>query len=127
MSDGTDHTDTAAQVRAAAHDYEAALVRGDTEAAAEWFAPSDTVSRFGPEGHQAGPDQVAALRARTEPVAAPTWIHDEVRVLTPDLALHLAILHRGPATIQRTQLWQRNADGWRIEHAHVGRSERATS
>ena len=114
-------TSVAADVSAAAHAYEQALVDGDTAAAGAWFDDADDVSRFGPEGAQHGPDQVAALRAATAPVAPATWRHEAVTVLADGVALHVAELERGATTIQRTQIWRRTAVGWRILHAHVSR------
>jgi hypothetical protein len=109
------------EVHDAAHAYEAALVSGDTAAAAAWFEDGTEVSRFGPEGAQFGAAEVRALRAATAPVAAPTWVHDDVRLLAPGVATHLAVLHRGGAVIQRTQIWRHGDGGWRIAHAHVSR------
>jgi hypothetical protein len=117
---GTDSGDVAA-VRAAAHAYERALVDGDTAAAAGWFAGDDDISRFGPEGSQFGRDEVAALRASTAAVAAPEWLYEDVRPLAGGVVLHLALLQRGSTRIQRSQVWVRRDDGWRITHAHVSR------
>lgn len=108
-------------VYAAAHAYETALVDGDTEGAASWFAPHDPVSRFGPEGAQLDRASIESLRANTLPQPAPNWIHDEVRVLAPGVAVHLAVIDRGGVTIHRTQLWVETSAGWRIGHAHVSK------
>lgn len=119
--------DEPAAIRRAAHDYEAALVSGDTASAAGWFCDAEPVSRFGPEGQQLGVAAVVGLRQSTEPMPEPTWLHDEVRMLGSDAALHLAVLDRGGFHIQRTQVWQRGASGWRISHAHVSRLAGVTS
>jgi hypothetical protein len=108
-------------VLAAAHAYEAALASGDTVAAAAFFDADPSTSRFGPEGAQLDLDAVHALRASTAPAPEATWLHDSVRSLAPGIVLHLAVLDRGGATIQRTQVWVRRTHGWRIAHAHVSR------
>jgi len=110
-----------AAVRAAAHAYEQALVDGDSAAAVGWFDDDPTVSRFGPEGAQHGPEQVAALRAATAPAAAAVWLDERATELADGVVLHLAELVRGDVTIQRTQVWRRRPAGWRIVHAHVSR------
>lgn len=113
------------EVAAAAHAYEAALVAGDVAAATAWFETASDVSRFGPDGAQLGPAAVAAARAAQGPQPEPRWLLDEVRPLGPGLALHLAVLDRGAAHIQRTQVWRAGPGGWRIAHAHVARLEGA--
>lgn len=113
--------DVHAEVAAAAHAYEAALVAGDVGAATAWFEGADDVSRFGPDGAQLGPAAVAAARAAQGPQPEPAWLLDEVRPLGPGLALHLAVLARGDVHVQRTQVWRQGRDGWRITHAHVAR------
>jgi hypothetical protein len=114
-------TSVAEDVSAAAHAYEQALVDGDTAAATAWFDDSPDVSRFGPEGAQYGPAQVAALRAATAPTAPATWRHEAVTPLAADVALHTCELDRGTTTVQRSQVWRRTGAGWRIVHAHVSR------
>jgi hypothetical protein len=116
-----DTATTTAAVSAAAHAYEQALVDGDTAAAAGWFDDAATVSRFGPEGGQHGPEAVRALRATTPPAAPATWRREDVTVLADGVVLHVAELDRGATTIQRTQVWRRTERGWRILHAHVSR------
>lgn len=113
------------EVQSAARLYEAALVAGDVEAATAAFLPGDPVSRFGPDGEAFGPAEVAGARAAQASAPEPVWLHEEVRVLGDDVALHLALLDRGGALVQRTQVWVATDDGWRIGHAHVSR--RATS
>lgn len=120
MSSPLDDVDVA-DVRAAAHAYEAALVAGDVAAATAWFESCSDVSRFGPDGAQLGPVAVAAARAAQGPQPEPAWLLDEVRTVAPDVALHLAVLERGEVSVQRTQVWRRGDDGWRIAHAHVAR------
>ncbi|CAN5754533.1 hypothetical protein BH10ACT1_BH10ACT1_13690 [soil metagenome] len=105
----------------ATHAYEDALAAGDTVAAAAFFDRDPATSRFGPEGSQLGLDAVVALRSSTGPTPPATWVHDSIRLLAPGVALHLAVLERGGATIQRTQAWIHGPEGWRIAHAHVSR------
>jgi hypothetical protein len=103
----------------AARDYEATLASGDGAAAFGYFDTAPATSRFGPDGEQLDRDAVARLRA-TAPATAPAeWRHESARPLGPDHVLHLAVLERDGATIQRSQVWRRTADGWRIAHAHV--------
>jgi hypothetical protein len=116
-----------ADVRDAAHAYEAALVTGDVAAATAWFSTDPGVSRFGPDGLQVGPAEVAAARAAQSAQPEPVWLVDDVRSLGDDIALHLAVLDRDGVTIQRTQVWQRGHDGWRIAHAHVTRLPTTTT
>lgn len=107
------------EVLAAARAYEDALAAGDTEAASAWFATDPRTSRFGPDGSQLDLDAVRALRASAAPTPPATWVHESARTLAPGVVLHLAILERGGTTVQRTQLWTRTEEGWRIAHAHV--------
>ncbi|HEY3672142.1 MAG TPA: AtzH-like domain-containing protein [Acidimicrobiia bacterium] len=103
----------------AARDYEHALAAGDGAGAFAYFDTAPDTSRFGPDGDQLDREAVARMRA-TAPATAPAeWHHESARPLGPDHVLHLALLERGGATIQRTQVWHRTADGWRIAHAHV--------
>jgi hypothetical protein len=110
-----------AEVVVAARSYEQALAEGDTVAAADWFAREDPVTRFGPDGFQHGADEVRAKRLSTAKMDVATWLHEEVRWLGPSAALHLALLHRGGAEIQRSQVWLQGPEGWRLCHAHVSR------
>ena len=107
------------EVLAAAHAYEDALAAGDTAAATGFFDTEPTTSRFGPDGSQLDLAAVRALRASSAPTPVATWLHDEARPLADGVVLHLAVLERGGRTIQRTQVWVRRTDGWRIAHAHV--------
>ena len=125
-----DHPEIESSIRAAVHDYDDALAVGDAPRATAWFAveaaDGDTmtdggrwVSRFGPTGEQYGAEQIAAARAAQSATGPADRIHDDVVTLGTDTALHLAVLRRGGADVQRTQVWRRCADGWRIVHAHV--------
>jgi hypothetical protein len=107
------------EVLAAAHAYEDALAAGDAVAATACFDTERSTSRFGPDGSQLDLDAVRALRASSAPTPVATWLHDDARLLAPGVVLHLAVLDRGGRTIQRTQVWVRRTDGWRITHAHV--------
>jgi hypothetical protein len=103
----------------AARAYELALAAGDGVAALAHFDAAPDTSRFGPDGAQLDRDAVARLRA-TAPATAPAeWRHESARPLGPDHVLHLALLERDGAPIQRTQVWRRTDEGWRIAHAHV--------
>lgn len=119
--DGWDEGDVP-DVRAvieAVRDYEQALVAGDAARATAWFADTADIVRFGPDGEQRGIDEVAAMRVGTTPVAEPEWLAEDVHPLGPDAVLHSCVLRRGTAIVRRTQVWQREADRWRILHAHV--------
>ena len=108
-------------VLSAAHAYERALVAGDGAAAAAFFADDASISRFGPDGAQFGPDEVRALRTSYAPVPEPVWLHDEARPVGPGVVLHLALMRRGAAVVQRTQVWTQHGTSWTIAHAHVSR------
>lgn len=110
-----------AEVVAAAHAYERALVDGDGPGAAAFFAEDGDISRFGPEGAQFGREAVVALRTSYPQVAAPAWVDEQARVLAPGVVVHLAVLQRGDTVVQRTQLWKHDGTSWRIHHAHVSR------
>jgi hypothetical protein len=103
----------------AARAYELALAAGDGAAALAHFDAAPDTSRFGPDGAQLDRDAVARLRAAAPPTAPAEWRHESARRLGPDHVLHLALLERGGTAIQRTQVWHRTHDGWRITHAHV--------
>jgi len=106
-------------VSAAAHEYEQALAAGDGAAALAFFDDAAETSRFGPEGAQLDRDAVVHLRTSSAPTPPASWRHESARPLGPDAVLHLAVLERGGATVQRTQIWRRTGDGWRMVHAHV--------
>ncbi len=128
-----EHPEIESLIRAAVHDYDDALAVGDARRATSWFAVAADdddgangptagqrwVSRFGPTGEQFGAEQIAAARAAQPATGPADRIHDDVVTLDTDTALHLAVLRRDGADIQRTQVWRRRADGWRIVHAHV--------
>ncbi len=128
-----DPSTVVAEVSAAAHDYEDALVAGDVRRATAWFGvdfdqtgeardrQDGVVTRFGPGGEQRGATEVAGARAAQAAVDAPIWISDDVEPLSPDIALHLAVVRRGDQIVQRTQVWVLGETGWRIRHAHVSR------
>lgn len=121
--DGSDADDAVVgAVRSAVHAYEDALVAGDVAAATGFFETGADVSRFGPDGAQLGPAAVGAARAAQGPQPPPGWILDEIRTLSSDIVLHLAVLDRDGIAILRSQVWRRGEKGWRIAHAHVTRS-----
>lgn len=111
------------EVRALAHEYEAALAVGDAVAARALFAADERVSRLGPEGLQVGPGQVGAVRT-TRPLGEAAWLHESCRAVAPDVVLHVAVLDRADHVVQRTQVWHRGPEGWRIAHAHVSHGGR---
>jgi len=119
MGDGT--ADGESAVRNAAHRYEDALAAGDTAAATAFFDQDEATSRFGPEGPRYGFADLAALRSATPPQGVARWLYEEVRPIASDAILHIAVLQRAGATVQRTQVWRRRSAGWRIVHAHVSR------
>ena len=90
-----------------------------------FFDTAPGTSRFGPEGAQLDHDAVARLRTSSAPTAPASWTHESMRPLGPDVVLHLVVLERGGAMVQRTQVWRRTETGWRIAHAHVS-SPRST-
>ena len=102
-----------------AHAYEDALAAGDGEAAMAFFDTAPDTSRFGPDGSQLDVEAVRAMRTSAAATPPATWLHESERELAPGVVLHLAVLARGGRTIQRTQVWVRRPDGWRIAHAHV--------
>jgi amidase len=106
-------------VLGAAREYERTLAAGDGAAALSYFDAAPGTSRFGPDGSQLDVAAVARLRTSAPATAPAEWRHESARPLGPDHVLHLALLERGGAMIQRTQVWHRTDDGWRIAHAHV--------
>ena len=121
MSAPADAGAAVAEVLALAHAYEEALAAGDAAAATGFFDDGPQTSRFGPEGAALDLAAVRAVRAAAAPAPTATWVADTARALGPDHVLHLCVLERGGATIQRTQVWVRRPGGWRITHAHVAR------
>ena len=118
MGEPVDAADLEAVLHAA-REYERTLAAGDGAAAFAYFDTAADTSRFGPDGAQLDLDAVERLRASAPATAAAEWRHESARPLGPDHVLHLALLERGGATIQRTQVWRRTDTGWRIAHAHV--------
>ena len=122
MADGAAFDETAAQVLESVHAYEdAALVSGDTDAAAAFFDDDPATSRFGPEGDNSILAAVEALRGRPRR-RRPRRSGSTTRCARSGLGRRDSAHSRTRrATIQRTQVWVHRPVGWRIAHAHVSR------
>ncbi|GAA3298885.1 MULTISPECIES: oxalurate catabolism protein HpxZ [Dactylosporangium] len=118
-----DRPDVVAEVTAAFHDYEKALVANDVGALDAWFWSSPDVTRFGIADRQTGAAQLHAWRA-AQPPLPPGRRLLETRVTTfgTDFAT-VTTLFDYPGTADRpgrqSQTWVRLPEGWRIVHAHV--------
>ena len=114
--------EVAAQVLAAFHRYEDALVAVDLEVMGELFADSPDLVRFGICDLQVGSAEVAQWRKTQPPLPAGRHLFD-TRVLTlgPDVAVVTTLFdYPGQTSVGRqSQTWHRTEEGWRVVHAHV--------
>lgn len=112
---------TLAEVTAAFHAYEAALLRNDTAALDAMFLPSAQTVRFGVAEVQYGIDAVRAFRAQQAPFER-RLSQTVITAFGQDVAVASTLFHRPdfPGQIGRQQqTWVRTGAGWQVAAAHV--------
>ncbi len=110
----------ASEVLAAFWEYERALMANDLEALDALFAPGPDTLRGDAAGILVGHDAISTFRRGRGGAPARTVEHVEIRMLSPQSALVVAVTV--PATGgrgQQTQLWQLTDGQWRVSAAHV--------
>jgi Protein of unknown function (DUF3225) len=116
-----DDPNTLAEVTAAFHLYEAALLRHDIDMLDAMFLPSDRTVRYGVAEVQHGIDEVRRFRATQAPFDRSL----SCTVITSfgrDVAVASTLFHRPDSpgkTGRQTQTWVRTDAGWQIAAAHV--------
>lgn len=126
-ADQIDLPETHAELLPLFEAYEAALMRNDTAALADFFWADERVTRYGIADRQWGATALAAWRA-TVPAPAFTRRLEHLRIvgLGPDVALAQVEFVRSDTALRgfQTQTWVRLAGvGWRIAAAHVSMIE----
>ncbi|MDM7885248.1 DUF3225 domain-containing protein [Curtobacterium sp. RHCKG23] len=106
--------------------YERALAADDLPTLDDAFVRSPDTMRGDDRGLLVGHAAISAFRGARGGIAPRSLTRVEVRPLTDDLALVVSVStsHAGGSGLQ-TQLWQRDADTWRIAAAHVTGRPRA--
>jgi len=100
--------------------YERALMADDVPALEALFAPGPETLRGDAAGILVGHDAISAFRRGRGGAPRRDILHVEVRELSHDTALVIAVT--APATGgrgQQSQVWRRFDDGWRVIAAHV--------
>ena len=117
-----DRPEVVADVLAAFHRYEQALVDGDLAVLTELFWDDPRCVRFGVADRQRGAAQITAWRHR-HPTVPPGRRLFDTRVLAVDQ--HTAVVTTlfgypdGAVEGRQSQTWVRFAPGWRVVAAHV--------
>ena len=107
-------------VESAFWEYERALMANDLEALDRLFAPGPETLRGDAAGILVGHDAISGFRRGRGGAPKREIAHVEVRMLSADAALVIAITV--PATGgrgQQTQLWRLTDGAWRVSAAHV--------
>lgn len=112
--------DTPEGLLAAFWDYERALARNDVPALEAWFRPGPETLRSDGGATLVGAEQIARFRRQRPPPGPRRLDRVHVRPVGPDVVTVVAESTRpGGATGAQSQVWVREADGWRITAAHV--------
>lgn len=109
-----------AELLAAFHAYERALMVNDLDALDAAFAPGPATLRGDAAGLLVGHDAISAFRSVRGGVAPRTIERVEARMLADDAALLVSVSrYHGGGTGLQTQIWQRSGGRWLITAAHV--------
>lgn len=117
-----DNAQTAAEIRAAFDNYEAALMANDVDTLSALFWRDPRAVRLSPDGGLYGYDEIASFRrGRDTSDIARNLGRVEILVLAPDLGVATAeYVRRGSGRRgAQSQVWKRFPEGWRIVSAHV--------
>lgn len=116
-----DDAQVLAEVTAAFHVYEKALLANDTAALDAMFLHSDATVRYGVADVQYGIGEVRAFRAVQQPFER-TLCRTVITTYARDTAIASTLFHRPdfPGQVGRQmQTWIRTSAGWRVAAAHV--------
>jgi hypothetical protein len=111
-----------AEVTAAFHRYEAALMRNDTEALNAFFWADERVTRYGIADRQKGYAELVAFRAAQPMPTFTRQLHDlRITAFGPDLAVAQVEFTRSDTRLRgfQSQTWVRIGAAWKIVAAHV--------
>jgi len=121
-ADALDRPTVRAEIQRCFEDYEAALMRNDTQALADFFWADERVTRYGIADRQWGAAQLAAFRAGVPPPAFTRRLeHPRITCFGDDMAVAQVEFVRSDSPLRgfQSQTWVRFADGWKIVAAHV--------
>ena len=112
---------TVAEVTAAVHAYEAALMSNDLDALDGFFWRSPLTIRLGVSENLHGFDEIAAFRVgRVGGSPARVQTRVDVLALGEDVAVaHVEFKRDNGQSGRQSQTWLRTPEGWRVCSAHV--------
>jgi hypothetical protein len=118
-----DHPEVLAEVAAAFHRYEQALVSNDLATLDALFWDDPRTTRYGVSENLHGIDAIRAFRKARAPIGLGRRLA-ETRITTYglDFATAATLFYRDSArgkVGRQMQTWARTADGWRIVAAHI--------
>lgn len=116
-----DDPETLAEVTAAFHAYEAALLRHDAAVLDAMFLHSPRTVRYGVAEVQYGIDAVRAFRATQAPFDR-RLSQTVITAYGRDVAVAATLFHRDDSpgrTGRQMQTWVRTEAGWKVAAAHV--------
>ena len=109
-----------AEVTAACHRYEQALVDNDVVVLDELFWKSPHTVRYGATELLYGYDEIASFRAARSPAGLARTVQREViTTFGRDFATSSLHFDRGGRIGRQMQTWVRRPEGWRVVAAHV--------
>lgn len=99
--------------------YEEALMADDFDVLRDFFCPEAV--RYGPDGNQYGIAEIDASRRASSTPIARELRRTSFAELGPDTVLAATeFVRAGSGKVGRqTQVWVRDAETWRVSHAHV--------
>jgi hypothetical protein len=111
-----------AEVTAAFHKYERALIENDVAVLDQLFWRSELTSRFGLKENLYGYDEIATFRSTRPPINIARKLRNTVIVTYGrDVATANTEFQRHGSTLsgRQSHVWLRTDAGWRIAAAHV--------
>lgn len=111
-----------AEVTAAFHQYERALIENDIEVLDQLFWRSELTLRFGLNENLYGYDAIAAFRSNRPPISLARQLRNTVIVTYGrDVATANTEFQRHGFSLggRQSHVWLRTGAGWRIAAAHV--------
>jgi hypothetical protein len=118
----TNRTEVVAEVRDAFERYEAALLANHVDELDAWFWDDERTVRYGIQEALYGHEDIAAWRARAEPVPRTRRLQNVVITTFDDrFATVDCEFSNGDQAVRgrQSQTWVRFADGWKVVSAHV--------
>lgn len=116
-----DLPDIVAEVTAAFHRYERALMANDVATLNEIFRDDPRTIRYGVGENLYGHKEIAGFRAARSPIGlARTTSRTVITTYGRDTGVASTLFHRSPGKVGRQmQTWVRFPDGWHVVAAHV--------